>query len=150
MKTYNYAFKNNKFTSEIYYKIFADEENILIQIFCGENKTTLEYLSKIFSEMIPQAICIGTTTDGEIKDEKISTLQSVISISVFKETSICAHLIEGYDCFNNGYKIAQKVITRELQRYVCKDSRCGHLSYDHIKNQDTCIIIDCSCTKFVK
>ena len=23
-------------------------------------------------------------------------------------------------------KIAQKVITRELQRYVCKDSRCGH------------------------
>ena len=25
-------------------------------------------------------------------------------------------------------KIAQKVITRELQRYICKDSRCGHLS----------------------
>ena len=47
-------------------------------------------------------------------------------------------------------KIAQKVITRELQRYVCKDSKCGHLSYDHIKNQDTCIIIDCPCTKFVK
>ena len=47
-------------------------------------------------------------------------------------------------------KIAQKVITRELQRHVCKDSRCGHLSYDHIKNQDTCIIIDCPCTKFVK
>ena len=47
-------------------------------------------------------------------------------------------------------KIAQKVITRELQRYVCKDSRCGHLSYDHIKNQDTCIIIDCPCTKFIK
>ena len=47
-------------------------------------------------------------------------------------------------------KIAQKIITRELQRYVCKDSRCGHLYYDHIKNQDTCIIMDCSCTKFVR
>ena len=47
-------------------------------------------------------------------------------------------------------KIAQNVIVRELQRYVCQDSRCGHLSYDHIKNQDTCINIDCPCTKFVK
>ena len=47
-------------------------------------------------------------------------------------------------------KIAQNVIARELQRYVCQDSRCGHLSYDHIKNQDTCIIIDCPCTKFIK
>ncbi len=47
-------------------------------------------------------------------------------------------------------KIAQSVITRELERYVCKDSRCGHLSYDHIKNQDTCTIIDCYCRKFVK
>ena len=38
-------------------------------------------------------------------------------------------------------KIAQKVITRELQRHVCKDSRCGHLSYDHIKNQDKIFLI---------
>ena len=48
------------------------------------------------------------------------------------------------------YYIDKKGITKELQRYVCKDSKCGHLSYDHIKNQDTCIIIDCPCTKFVK
>ena len=47
-------------------------------------------------------------------------------------------------------KIAQSVITRELERYVCKDNRCGHLSYDHIKNQNTCTIIDCQCRKFVK
>jgi len=47
-------------------------------------------------------------------------------------------------------KIALSVITRELERYVCKDSRCGHLSYDHIKNQNTCTIIDCQCGKFVK
>ena len=30
-------------------------------------------------------------------------------------------------------KIAQSIITRELERYICKDGRCGHLSYDHIK-----------------
>ena len=47
-------------------------------------------------------------------------------------------------------KIAQTVITRELERYICKDSICGHLSFDHIKNQNTCTIIDCQCRKFVK
>ena len=47
-------------------------------------------------------------------------------------------------------KIAQSVITRELERYICKDNRCGHLSYDHIKNQNTCTIVDCQCRKFVK
>ncbi len=47
-------------------------------------------------------------------------------------------------------KIAQNVITRELQRHVCKNSKCNHLSFDHIKNQNTCIIIDCQCTKFIK
>ena len=46
-------------------------------------------------------------------------------------------------------KIAQNIITRELQRHVCQDVRCKHLSSDHIKNQDTCITIDCPCTKFV-
>ena len=47
-------------------------------------------------------------------------------------------------------KIAQSIITRERERYVCKDSRCGHLSFDHVKNQNTCVIINCQCTKFVK
>ena len=47
-------------------------------------------------------------------------------------------------------KIAQSVITREIKRYVCKDARCKHLSSDHIRNHDTCIIVNCPCTKFIK
>jgi len=133
MKTYNYAFKKNKFTSDINYEIFKDEKNILIQIFSGENKRTLEYLSEIFSKKIPQAICIGTTTDGEIKDEKISTLQSVISISVFKDTHICAHLIEGYDCFDNGYKIAQKVIQDKTKLLITFTSGMDTNAEDYLK-----------------
>ena len=50
----------------------------------------------------------------------------------------------------NANKIAQSIITRELERHVCKDSKCGHLSYDHIKNQNTCTILTCGCQKFVK
>ncbi len=47
-------------------------------------------------------------------------------------------------------KIAQKVIVRELQRRICKNNKCRHMSHDHIRNDGTCFVLDCSCTKFVK
>jgi len=30
-------------------------------------------------------------------------------------------------------KIAQNVISKELQRHICQDTRCKHLSSDHIE-----------------
>ena len=48
------------------------------------------------------------------------------------------------------HKIAQKVINREYQRRICKNPECNHMSHDHIRNSDTCFILDCSCTEFVK
>jgi len=46
--------------------------------------------------------------------------------------------------------IAQKVITKESQRRICKNSRCHHMSHEHIRNNGTCFVLDCRCTKFVK
>ena len=34
-------------------------------------------------------------------------------------------------------KIAQNVISKELQRHICQDTRCKHLSSDHIRKHDT-------------
>ena len=47
-------------------------------------------------------------------------------------------------------EIAQKVIMREAQRRICKDSRCTHSSNNHVGSIGTCLILDCSCTKFLK
>ncbi len=47
-------------------------------------------------------------------------------------------------------EIAQKVITRERQRHICKNNRCQHLSHDHIRNHGTCFVLNCTCTKFLK
>lgn len=133
MKTYNYAFKNNTFINDIDYEIFKNEKNILIQIFSGENKRTLAHLTQILTKMIPQAICIGTSTDGEINDENISTFQSVISISVFGNTTLKAHLIEGYDCFNNGYEMAQKVIQDKTKLLITFTSGMDTNAEDYLK-----------------
>ena len=56
---------------------------------------------------------------------------------------------KGYDK-EMANEIAQKIITKESQRRICKDKRCSHMSHEHIKNEGTCFVLHCPCTKFVK
>jgi len=44
--------------------------------------------------------------------------------------------------------IAQLVVTREAQRRICKNEGCKHFSHDHIRNSETCLVIDCNCKNF--
>jgi hypothetical protein len=46
--------------------------------------------------------------------------------------------------------IAQAIIKREAERRVCKNAKCRHSLYDHIRQSQTCLVLDCSCTSFVK
>lgn len=46
--------------------------------------------------------------------------------------------------------IAQNIIKREINRRRCKNSRCRHSISDHIKNLETCLVLDCNCKKFVQ
>ncbi len=111
MKTYNYIYQNNSFTKNIDYSLFENEKNILIQIFCGQNGETLEHIINVLLNHIPHAVCMGTTTDGEIKDDKVSTLKTVISISIFDNTTIKYSYKNSEDSFDNGYNIAKDIVT---------------------------------------
>ena len=111
MNTYNYTYQNNTFKHPIDYSLFKDKKNILIQIFCGQDNNTLEYIINILDKNIPQAVIIGTTTDGEIKDKKVSTFKTVVSISVFENTTIKATMRQGDNSFNSGYEIAKELTT---------------------------------------
>ena len=44
--------------------------------------------------------------------------------------------------------IAQRVIKREINRRICKNMKCKHSMNDHIRNSETCLILDCECRKF--
>ena len=46
--------------------------------------------------------------------------------------------------------IAQNIIKREIDRRKCKNLQCGHSLNDHIRNIDTCLVLHCTCTKFIK
>ena len=45
-------------------------------------------------------------------------------------------------------EIAQAVVRREAQRRICKNLNCKHYSHDHIRNSETCLVINCNCQKF--
>ncbi|MEK6961665.1 MAG: hypothetical protein AABX15_00115 [Thermoproteota archaeon] len=46
--------------------------------------------------------------------------------------------------------IAQAIIKREAKRRICKNVNCSHSSNEHIRQSQTCLVLDCSCTSFVK
>lgn len=45
--------------------------------------------------------------------------------------------------------IAQNIIQREIERRKCKNLQCRHSLNDHIRNSDTCLVLNCNCLKFV-
>jgi hypothetical protein len=47
-------------------------------------------------------------------------------------------------------QIAQAVVQKEALKRTCKNESCKHLSHDHIRNAETCLVRDCECGKFIK
>ncbi len=133
MKTYNYTFFNNNLSDLIDYNIYKDEKNILIQIFCGHDLSALELITKTLMTNIPQAVCLGTTTDGEICESKISTLKTIISISVFDNTFLKAHYLKGDDAFNIGYEIAKNIVTDNTKLIITFTDGTGTNAEEYLK-----------------
>ena len=118
MKTYNYSLKNKHLHELIDFKYFLNEKNLLVQIFCGQGKDILETTLNLMLEQLPQAICIGTTTDGEIIDCEASTFNTVISISTFENTTIDTSFAQGSNSYENGRILADKLVTPKTKLLI--------------------------------
>lgn len=111
MRTYNFCYEIGTLQEIIDFSLFEREKNVLVQIFCGQDKGVLTYLSEVILRHIPDAICIGTTTDGEIYGDSITTSRTVISISIFEHTFIKTAYVQDEDSFQCGVKLASDLIT---------------------------------------
>lgn len=118
MQTFNYNIEENIKNSNIDFTKLNKEKNILIQIFCGKGKNSLECIIKDLYKELPQAIIVGTTTDGEIKDNSITTLNTIVSISIFKNTQIKTSYVEENNSFNNGFNLAKNLITSNTKLLI--------------------------------
>ena len=121
MKTFNYKIKNDFIPSIqdiINFDLFKNEENILIQVFCGQNNLSFQKTVDLLSNYLPKAFCIGTTTDGEIYEKEVSTNTIIVSISIFKETTIkIAYAVEK-DSYKRGSSLAKDLITKNTKLLI--------------------------------
>ncbi len=111
MKTVNYILNNHPIREIIDFNEYKKYKNILIQIFCGENKDVLENILNVLTKELPNAICIGSSTDGEIYNSKITTLKTIISISIFENTFIKTSFVNTGNSFENGKQLANDLLT---------------------------------------
>ena len=121
MKTFNYKIKNDitqSIQDIINFDLFKNEENILIQVFCGQDDLSFKKTVDLLSNYLPKAFCIGTTTDGEICEKEVSTNTIIIAISIFKETTIKASYSLEKDSYKRGSTLAKDLITENTKLLI--------------------------------
>lgn len=96
--------KNN---SDFFY--LPKAATVLIQVFIGRyDQQFHERLLAELTELVPNALIIGTTTSGEIMNGQVTGLKTVLSFSIFKQTIINAGFFPkgSLNDFELGLKIA--------------------------------------------
>ena len=94
-----------------------NSSSLLIQVFSALNDKT--FISTLLSELtlcLPDAVVIGSTTDGEIMDGKVSSGKVVLSFTQFEHTTLKTAAIEHKV---NGYYSGQ-YLAKEL---ICDDTK---------------------------
>jgi len=135
MKTYTYIFS----PSNTYdFRRFYDEKNILVHIFCGEGKAVLEAAIQTVFSHLPHAICIGTTTDGEINNESISTHRTIISLSTFECTSLKTAYATDNDGFTCGKNLATQLITPNTKLLMLYSDGTSINAEEFLKGVESC------------
>ncbi|KZE69482.1 hypothetical protein AWM68_04245 [Fictibacillus phosphorivorans] len=115
MQTYNYLFKSEiDLQKWIVKNKLKKYENIFIQVFTGKvDKQWIDELRIQLLFHLPQAKIIGVTTDGEILSGRVTTGETVISVSTFNNSvprTFYFPLEENNNSRDLGVRLANEVI----------------------------------------
>ncbi len=121
MKSFNtYYINKQELESFIHAKKIHNSSSLLIQVYSAIVDKT--FISTLLSELIlflPDAVIIGTTTDGEIMDGKVSSGKVVLNFSQFENTTLRAasaeHKVNGY---YSGQYLAKTLITDDTKLLI--------------------------------
>lgn len=95
--------------------------SLLIQIFSAiVDETFISTLLSELNHLLPDAVIIGTTTDGEIKDGIVSSGKVVLSFSLFENTTLKKAVVsyDRYDNFESGRYLGQKLINDDTKLLI--------------------------------
>jgi len=110
MKTVNYLLKTQSIIDTINVAHYQTQEHILIQVFCGQDKKTLQNILDELQQLLPHATCIASTTDGEIEGKHIHTKQTVLAISTFKHTTLKSAHVNTGNSYEDGIHLANALL----------------------------------------
>ena len=97
-----------------------DSPSLLIQIFTAKNdKAFIQILLNHITQLLPQAVIVGSTTDGEIMCGKVSIGKTVISFTSFEHTTLKTYATshEG-DGYFSGKGLAENIIDEETKLVI--------------------------------
>lgn len=146
MKTCNTYYSNEASLSNFLQKnSICDDKNILIQIFTelSDKDKILNILNSV-KTLLPSAKIIGTTTDGEISNGKVSTNKTVLSITLFDKTTIYTAIIKRGKSDKVGARLASKIIKKKSKVIIVFSNGLhtnGDDFLDEINDIDSNIIV---------
>ena len=121
MKSINTYYDNKEqLTSFIYDAKIHNSASLLIQIFSGViDKDFISTLLSELTDLLPDAVIIGCTTDGEIMNGKVSSSKVTLSFTQFDhvtlKTAAITHKVDG---FYSGQHLAQELIEDDTKLMI--------------------------------
>ena len=110
---------NDDLTSFVEKNSISNSKSLLIQIFTAHNVE--ENIRQILSELVellPDAIIIGSTTDGEIAHGESSRNGTVISFVEFEKATLKYAVDISSDSFQRGERLAKKLKTDNSKLFI--------------------------------
>ncbi|WP_018130883.1 bifunctional diguanylate cyclase/phosphodiesterase [Effusibacillus pohliae] len=96
--------------------------SLLVQIFAGNHRQQrIVSLRDQLRRLLPSAVIIGATSDGEIAGGKVTTGQTVISFTEFAKTTVTSAAVPiaaAADSFAAGREIAQRLVGRNTKAII--------------------------------
>ena len=121
MKSINMYYANKEqLTSFIYDAKIHNNASLLIQVFSGLiDKNFIVTLLSELTDLLPDAVIIGSTTDGEIMNGKVTSGKVTLSFTQFDHVTLKAAAIEHkVDGFYSGKYLAQELIEDDTKLLI--------------------------------
>ncbi len=121
MKVHNTYYTNSEELEKFFDREnIEDSSSLLIQVFTTyQHRKNILHLLNMLDRYFPQASLIGSTTDGEIMNEKVSSGKVVLSFVEFENTHIKVAAVEHEETgYNSGKYLAEKLIEKDTKLII--------------------------------
>ncbi len=121
MYTLNYKYKNDKLLKEwLLENKISSQKECLVQFFSGTpQRDFMQNIANTLTNALPNAHIIGSTTDGEIVGDEVTSFQTIISVSIFEKTTIkSVYTLYESSSFDMGKEIASKLDTDDIKAMI--------------------------------